>query len=336
MIRFSLLVIGLALAWVLTGAVRRYALAKALLDVPNSRSSHTVPTPRGGGIAVVFTVVALLLALFMAGVVQERDFYALVGSGLIVALIGWLDDHGHVPARWRLGVHFAAAAWVLILLGASALPDGLMPHRFAVATAYVVSALYLVWVLNLTNFMDGIDGLASVHTICVACGGALLYFMHGESDAAVVPLLLACATAGFLAWNFPPARIFLGDAGSGFLGILIGTMSLQAAQVSADLFWSWLILQGVFIVDATVTLLRRLLGGERVYEAHRTHAYQHAARRYGGHLPVTLGVAAIILVWLLPLALWVGTGGLSGPLGVATAYLPLVALALYYGAGHHR
>jgi len=330
------LITALLLAWLLTGAVRRYALARALLDIPNARSSHDSPTPRGGGVAIVVTVLCLLPILVISGSAPISDIHMLVGPSLIVALIGWLDDHGHVPARWRLGVHFAAAAWVLILLGTSPLPDGLMPHRFAVAIAYVVSALYLVWVLNLTNFMDGIDGLAGVHTICVACGGALLYFMHGESDAAVLPLLLACATAGFLAWNFPPARIFLGDAGSGFLGILIGAMSLQAAQVSADLFWSWLILQGVFIVDATVTLLRRLLRGERVYEAHRTHAYQHAARRYGGHLPVTLGVAAIILVWLLPLALWVGTGGLSGPLGVAAAYLPLVALALYYGAGHHR
>jgi Fuc2NAc and GlcNAc transferase len=132
--------------------------------------------------------------------------------------------------------------------------------------------------------MDGIDGIASVEAICVCGGGALLYGLLGFAGSTqptefVVPLLLAAAVAGFLFWNFPPARIFMGDAGSGFLGITLGVLSLQAAWFAPQLLWSWLILLGVFIVDATFTLLRRLLRCDKVYEAHLSHAYHYASRQ---------------------------------------------------------
>ena len=149
----------------------------------------------------------------------------------------------------------------------------------------------------------------------------------------MVPLLLAAAVMGFLFWNFPPARIFMGDAGSGFLGIALGVLSLQAAWVAPQLLWSWLILLGVFIVDATFTLLRRLLRGDKVYEAHRSHAYQYASRQYGRHLPVTLVVGGINILWLLPMALLVGLGWVDSFLGVLIAYVPLFGLALKYRAG---
>jgi Fuc2NAc and GlcNAc transferase len=138
---------------------------------------------------------------------------------------------------------------------------------------------------------------------------------------------------GFLFWNFPPAKIFMGDAGSGFLGMAIGVISLQAAWASPDLFWAWLILLGVFIVDATVTLLRRLLRGEKIYEAHRSHAYQFASRRYGRHLPVTLAVAAINLFWLFPLAASVVLWSIDGVLALTVAYIPLLLLASKFNAG---
>lgn len=125
----------------------------------------------------------------------------------------------------------------------------------------------------------------------------------------------------------------MGDAGSGFLGITLGVLSLQASWVAPQLLWSWLILLGVFIVDATFTLLRRLMRGDKIYEAHRSHAYQYASRRFGRHLPVTLAVAALNLFWLLPIALWVGWGGLDGEVGLVIAYAPLIGLAVKYKAG---
>jgi Fuc2NAc and GlcNAc transferase len=318
----------------LTGLLRRYALARGLMDVPNIRSSHGVPTPRGGGVAIVAGFLAALLVLAAAGVLPWAAVAAMAGGGGLVAVVGFVDDHGHLAAPWRLLAHFAAAGWVLAWLG-GAPPVAL----FGLAAADLglvaigLAALYLVWLLNLYNFMDGIDGIAAVEAICVCIGGAALYVLAGRPELVLTPLALASAVAGFLFWNFPPARIFMGDAGSGFLGMMLGALSLQAAWTAPELLWSWLILLGVFVVDATVTLARRLSRGERIYEAHRSHAYQHAARRAGRHLPVTLATAGINVLWLFPIALWVGTGAIDGGLGVLLGYAPLILLALRLRAG---
>ena len=324
-----LIVLG---AFFLTGRLRRYALSRSLMDVPNARSSHVTPTPRGGGVAIVLCFLGVLPLLVALGALDARGGWAMAGAGGLVALIGFLDDHGHIAARWRLLAHFGAAVWALVWLQ----PAGVMPAAVpdsASGVGMVLAALYLVWMLNLYNFMDGIDGIASVEAICVCVGGALLYWLHDAPADALVPLSLAGAVLGFLVWNFPPAKIFMGDAGSGFLGMTLGVFSFQAAAVSPVLFWSWAILLGVFVVDATYTLIRRLLRGDRVYEAHRSHAYQHASRRAGKHLPVTLAVMGINLLWLLPLAVGVARGMLPVWLGLTIAYLPLVALAVVLRAG---
>ncbi|MDO9623688.1 MAG: glycosyltransferase family 4 protein [Pseudomonas sp.] len=322
----------------LTGALRRFALARSLMDIPNARSSHSVPTPRGGGVAIVVSFLLALSVMVGMGLIAWPLAWALLGAGAGIAVLGFLDDHGHIAARWRLLGHFAAAIWALFWLGG--LPPVAM-FGFTVDLGWfghALATLYLVWLLNLYNFMDGIDGIASVEAICVCLGGALMYGLLGIAGSTqpaelVVPLLLAAAVVGFLFWNFPPARIFMGDAGSGFLGITLGVLSLQAAWVAPQLLWSWLILLGVFIVDATFTLLRRLLRGDKVYEAHRSHAYQYASRQVGRHLPVTLIVGGINILWLLPIALWVGLGGVDGLLGLLIAYVPLLVLAVKYHAG---
>ena len=181
--------------------------------------------------------------------------------------------------------------------------------------------------------MDGIDGLASIEAICVCCGAALAAWLSGFHELVWAPLLLAATVMGFLYWNFPPARIFMGDAGSGFLGITLGILSLQASWANSTFLYIWLILLGVFIVDATVTLLRRLVRGDKVYEAHRSHAYQFASRHFGSHRMVTLTVAAINIGWLLPWALAVAVLGVDGLIALILAYLPLVFLALKFNAG---
>ncbi|MFT0867458.1 MraY family glycosyltransferase [Pseudomonas sp. CAM1A] len=317
----------------LTWGMRRYALARSLMDVPNARSSHSVPTPRGGGVAIVISFLLALLMFAALGQIDRDLALGMGGAGAGIAILGFLDDHGHIAARWRLLGHFAASAWALFWLGG--LP-ALQLFGFVVdlgVIGHILAAFYLVWLLNLYNFMDGIDGIASIQAVCVCLGGALLYAVTGVDDAAMGGLLLAAATLGFLFWNFPPARIFMGDAGSGFLGIALGILSLQAAWVSSQLLWGWLILLGVFIVDATFTLMRRLLRGDKVYEAHRSHAYQYASRKYGRHLPVTLSVLAINIIWLLPLAIGVALGWLDGLVGVFIAYSPLVCLAIRFNAG---
>lgn len=322
----------------LTSCLRRYALARRLIDVPNARSSHSEPTPRGGGVAIVLSYLLALPILGFWGAIAVDVMWALLGTGACVAVLGFLDDHGHIPVRWRLIGHFTGAIWALFWLG------GLPPltlFGFSLDLSWLghlLAVVYLVWLLNLYNFMDGIDGLASIEAICVSLGGGLLYVLSGEARSAEVflPLVLAAAVLGFLVWNFPPARIFMGDAGSGFLGITLGILSIQAAWVSSQLLWAWLILLGVFVVDATFTLFRRLLRGDKVYEAHRSHAYQYASRQYAGHLPVTMTVLLINLFWLLPMALWVGLEGIDGALGLVIAYTPLITLAVKYHAGERE
>ncbi|WP_110946717.1 MraY family glycosyltransferase [Pseudomonas bohemica] len=327
----AIAVIGFSFA--LTYWLRRYALHKSLLDIPNGRSSHSVPTPRGGGVAIVVSYLLALAIVLGQGGLTLPVFLSLGGAGLGIAALGFLDDHGHVAARWRLLGHFFSAFWALYWLG------GLPPVALFGGTldigwlGHALAAVYLVWLLNLYNFMDGIDGIASVEAVCVCIGASLIYALGGYLELIWQPLLLAAAVLGFLVWNFPPARIFMGDAGSGFLGIVLGVLSLQAAWISSQLLWAWLILLGVFIVDATVTLIRRLVRGDKIYEAHRSHAYQFASRRYGKHFPVTSAVGVINLFWLLPVAIGVTQFGLDGAVGVIVAYIPLLILALGFRAG---
>lgn len=320
------------LSLMLTAGLRRYAVSRSLIDIPNGRSSHTVPTPRGGGVAIVVTFLLAVLLLAVQQQMAMASVMAFVGAGGLIAVVGFMDDHGHIAARWRLLGHFIAAAWALYWLGGLA-PLNIMGTAIALGLiGNVLAAFYLVWMLNLYNFMDGIDGIASVEAICACMGACLIYTMCGYSDLIGLPLLLAAAVAGFMFWNFPPAKIFMGDAGSGFLGLVLGLLSLQAAWVSSQLFWAWLILLGVFIVDATFTLVRRLIRGDKVYEAHRSHAYQFASRRFG-HLRVTWAVGLINVFWLLPVALWVALTGHEGLLGISVAYAPLIALAIKFKAG---
>ena len=202
---------GVSLA--LTYGLRRYALARSLMDIPNARSSHRVPTPRGGGVAILVSFLLALPVFALTGVLDRSAAAALLGAGAWVAAVGFLDDHGHVAARWRLLAHFAGAAWALAWL------DGAPPLALFGSTVDLgwagagLATLYLVWLLNLYNFMDGIDGIAGVEAICACVGGALLYVLVGQPALVPVPLALAAAVAGFLYWNFPPARIFMGDAG---------------------------------------------------------------------------------------------------------------------------
>jgi Fuc2NAc and GlcNAc transferase len=328
-----LALIVLAFAGLLTGAVRRYAISRSLLDHPNERSSHEIPTPRGGGVAIVVAFCAAVAWLAAAGQLATGATVALIGAGGWVALVGFLDDHRHVAAGVRLAAHFIAAAWALAWIG------GLPPLRMFGAElqlgwlGHIGAAVFLVWVLNLYNFMDGIDAIAGIEAVTVSLAGAVLWLIATGSSAALVPALLAAASAGFLAWNLPPARIFMGDVGSGFLGLVLALFAVWSAHEESRLLWSWVILLGVFVVDATVTLLRRLVRRERLHEAHRSHAYQYAARQFGQHRNVSFAVGAINIVWLFPIAALVALGKLDGLAGTVIAYLPLAWLALRFKAG---
>lgn len=323
-----------AVALLLTALLRRYALAQGLMDVPGARSSHAAPTPRGGGVAFVVAFLAGIMWLWGTEMIASATAVALVGAGGVIALVGFVDDHGHVPPRWRLLTHFVAAGWALAWMG------GFPPLTVLGTTVdlgivgHLLAAVSFVWLINLYNFMDGIDGIAGIEAVTVCLGGVLLYAVASvEGDGWVLPFLLLSAVAGFLYWNFPRARIFMGDGGSGFIGVTLGILALQAAWVAPELFWGWAILLGAFVVDATVTLLRRAQRGEKLHEAHRSHAYQHLARWCGSHPPISLAFGAMNVGWLLPLAVLAAAGFIDGLVAMAIAYAPLVLLALRFQAG---
>lgn len=317
----------------LTRVALYYAVRRGMVDRPNDRSSHNLPTPRGGGFAIVLVFLGLSLWLMQKGALSSNFFLALVGGGF-VALIGFWDDLGHVPAGWRLLVHGAAATWSVVWIGN--LPELTFGHMICGWTWWGVpfAVLFVMWLTNLYNFMDGIDGIAGVQAVSVTLSAALI-FCYGDAHVKglSVVVILAGAVLGFLMWNWPPAQIFLGDVGSGFLGFILGVFALYWPMQSRMNFWSWLILLGVFIVDATVTLLIRALRGEALHMAHRTHAYQHLARRCCSHLPVTLGVLAINMLWLFPLALAATLYPFHGVWLVGVALAPLVICCVLAGAG---
>lgn len=321
------------LAAALTLVVRRLAARFSIIDRPNDRSSHFLPTPRAGGLAIVVSSL-LFVGVQAPGVPDRTLLLVLLIGGLSIATIGFLDDLDAVSVSVRFAVHAVAAMCAAIALdGLPSLPIGDGQLHLGVV-GYGLAAVAIVWVLNLFNFMDGIDGIAASEAAFITAFGAWFLWLSGDIGPVFsVSLVVSAAALGFLIWNWPPAKIFMGDVGSGYLGYVIAVLALAAAHENSVMIFVWLILGGVFFVDATVTLIRRLLRGEKVYQAHRSHAYQWLARRWGSHLRVTLLVWAVNLFWLLPFA-WLCTRYPEYALVfVGVALGPLVPLALVAGAG---
>lgn len=332
------LVVGgaLCISLVLTLVLRRAADSTALVDVPNERSSHTVPTPRGGGLAIVISSILAFGLLTLLRVIPIHLSVALCGGGAAVATIGLLDDRGSLPASIRLLVHFFAAIWAVAWLGqVSFLRVGGEVIQLGI-WGYGLSVIAIVWFLNIFNFMDGIDGIAASEAIFI-CIGAILLSGQSGGGAAIAPAaaVIGASSAGFLIWNWPPAKIFMGDVGSGYLGFAIAVIAVAGAKRELAGPWMPLILAGVFVADSTVTLARRLMQGDAITLAHRTHAYQRTARDLG-HAKVTITVVVVNLTWLLPCALaatlWPMRAGWIAILALA----PLVITAVALGAGRRE
>ncbi len=320
-------------ALLLTGAIRRIALQWSALDVPMARSLHEEPIPVGGGLAIALLFLLYALACWRHGLLEDAGLIALAGGGVIVAGVGLLDDLRKPPLSLRLFLQFAAAAWALLWLATPQPVDFLF---FVIANPLLLNtlaALSLVWLINLYNFMDGIDGLAATELVFITILGFLLGVLFDDMAFGLLSGGLCATGLGFLAWNWPPARIFLGDAGSGFIGFSLGVLALLSLDGGSATVWTWLLLLGVFATDATVTLLRRIWRGDKWYQGHCCHAYQHAARRIGSHGRVTGAILAVNVFWLGPLAcLSVFQPQWGMPLTLL-GLAPLVWLAWKLGAG---
>lgn len=289
-------IIGAVLTMWLTGSVRRYALTRNILDIPNQRSSHTVPTPLGGGLAIAAVVIGGIMIWGVFGRIGLPVAIALGGGSVFVAIVGWIDDRDQIAPLPRVALHFVAATWTVVWLGGfSTLRVGSAEVSLGWGGS-VIAIVAIVWAINLYNFMDGIDGLASTEAISVGVVGGVVLFLGGSAGLAGVAFLVAGAALGFLRWNYPPARIFMGDVGSGMIGFLVAGLALSGEALGGVPAWLWVILLGVFVFDATATLLRRMLRGERWYTAHRSHAYQRLVQAGWGHGAVSWSVLTLNLV----------------------------------------
>jgi Fuc2NAc and GlcNAc transferase len=292
--------VALASSWIGTWAVLRYARRTGLLDVPNERSSHAIPTPRGGGIAVaaVIIVAGAVLAAMIPGAAVPLAALALAVA--VLTALGWADDRSGISARVRLLVQVVVSVGFITAIGWPQQIDvfGLgLPLALAGAA---LAVLWLVWLTNLFNFMDGIDGIAGVQAMVAGVFFGLWFHAHGAQAEAIVSWVVAASATGFLAWNWQPARIFLGDAGSLALGFVLAALALCGVVRHGMPWGAFVLVLGPFIADASWTLLRRMLRREQWWRPHRSHFYQRAVLAGWEHRQVSASVlAASVLLGLL-------------------------------------
>ncbi len=276
--------VSVALTWALRGLARR----RHLLDHPNERSAHTVPTPRLGGIGILLPFWAAAGgALVASGRGTTAELAVAVGMAAM-AVLGLVDDVRPVAARWKLLLQLAAAVLVVATVGETASERlGVLGRLLPPAVALPAAVLWIVWVTNLYNFMDGIDGIAGGQTILAATAIAAGAFGMGNSELGWLLVFLAASSAGFLLFNFPPGSIFMGDAGSTAIGFFLASVPLLPAAGTLP-FETVAMAISLFVLDATITLLRRMVRGERWFAAHRTHFYQRPLAFGIRHRPITL------------------------------------------------
>ena len=315
-----------------TGLARHLALRFKVIDHPNHRSMHQAPIPRGGGMSIVIITTAFYALLAWHKALPLHLCFALSIPPLLVAAIGLIDDFGHVSRRLRLGTQIGSAALGILAIGSLpsiSLPTGIWQPSNALMPIAIIA---IVWLSNLYNFMDGINGLASLEAIFVLLGAAALCLLNNALPWGFIFIVLAAVISGFLPWNFPRAKIFMGDSGSGFLGISLGLLIVTTGALGVLSLWSWIILLAVFITDASWTLIYRFATGQAWNEPHRSHAYQRISQACKSHVKVTLGVMLVNILWLLPLA-WLAQNSSNALYFTTLAYLPLLLVCKKVNAG---
>ena len=285
-----LLFLVFSVSIILTLAIRHYAHHKDLLDHPNDRSSHVTPTPKGGGLAIMITFYGVLTYLYFQTQVDAKLFFALL-SALPVIVVSLIDDIYPLSAKIRFGVQLlSAVAAIYFLGGVNTIDFALFTLNSALLNIFAL--LGIIWMTNLYNFLDGIDGYAGAEAIFV---GLAAYFLFNSETA----LLVAVATAGFLLFNWHKASIFMGDVGSAPLGFIFAVLILYDA--STPNFLGWLMLLSLFWFDATLTLLRRAKQKERLSQAHKKHAYQRLNQAGFSHAKVVLLAMSVNVIILIAL-----------------------------------
>ena len=325
---YLIIVLAFIATWAISELIRRNARNLNLVQLPNERSSHTSPTPSGGGLGIA---VASTICGFIVG--PELVVPVLVSAS--AALLGLIDDRFGLSARLRLLIHFVIIGSLLLAL--TALP--VLSTPFGEIPPWAMGLVLLVggvWWINLYNFMDGIDGLAASQAIYMGLSAITLTRLNVSStpDAMSIWLLaVSSASAGFLVLNWAPARIFMGDAGSNFLATAIFAVFVGMIADGHLSLPTFMILAALFFTDATITLLGRIRNGSHGFSAHRLHVYQKLSRRPGGHRMATLIYLAINVAWLYPLAYFAQTFDDTSWWLTCLAYCPIVLFCLLARAG---
>ena len=314
-----------AVSYIAVAIAKRWAMANQIMDMPNARSSHSRPMPRAGGVGIVLTFCVAFLVIASVSEVNWPSMLVVLASGLGVAAVGLVDDLRGLPARVRFGVHVLAA---IAAVAAGARIDVLAGFSLGLAGP-ALSVLWIVAVTNIYNFMDGIDGIASGVAVLAGVGLAVFSFFHGDLPLVLVSSALAGSALGFLVHNFPPASVFMGDVGSGFIGFVLAVLVLligsSSPQGNATVPASFVL--APFLLDATLTLARRVARGERWYEAHRSHYYQRLIILGYSHRVVSLlyyGLTVIAIGGSIAHVLGPGAWGVGLLLASAAPFFVLV------------
>ena len=305
----------------MTWASIRYAHRRNLIDQPGQRRSHSEPTPRGGGIGIVVATIAILVGeILLLPREAFPDLLACVCAVILVAAVGWVDDHGGLAARWRFLAHCIAASLVFVpVMIAPAISMRPPVPTLALIVLFAIVWLSLVWSINLHNFMDGINGLLGCQALFVFLALAVLARCAGGDADAWHLCALAAAVAAFIPFNFPRARVFMGDVGSGALGLLIGIAVLRQMSLGGIAPLSGVATCSAFVIDASCNLVSRMLRGKRWYSAHREHLYQWMVRAGMSHARVVSVYMAWNLLIVVPILWLVNSGRPADGTGTLTA-----------------
>lgn len=289
-----LLVLG---SQAMASLVRYWAAARRVLDIPNARSSHSVPVPRGGGIAIVTMTLAALFLTHGLALLSLHTVILVAACSATIAVAGLVDDIRSLGMATRLFIHAAVSVVVVEATGGfqrAELPGGAIVHLSIAAVP--ISILWVIGLINAYNFMDGIDGIAGLQAIVAGLGWAVIGGWEKNAIVMISGFTLAATSAGFLTQNWPPARLFMGDVGSGFVGFLLAALPLLSTSSQEKSLVAGILLVWPFLFDAILTFLRRLRAGENVFMAHRSHLYQRLVITGASHQKVSLlyGCCALI------------------------------------------
>ena len=317
---FLLAGLSFIISLVCTRYYKSLAIASDIVATPNFRTLHEHPIPRGGGLIFSLIFVLIIFGLGTDSIISIDLMLALGVGGGLAAIFGFADDVINIRASVKLIIQFCLAAWILICFDGGPLQTF---QWLPVWLSWSVSLFMLLWMINLYNFIDGVDGMASSGAIyiCIVIT-FILYITDGPFFLIVVFSLLAACCLGFLFYNWPPASVFMGDSGSVFLGYCFGALIVYTTMSNDISFWTWLIVLGYFVSDTTTTTILRLLTVKRWYGEHRSHAYQNLARIWDSHLKVTGGILSYNLLWLSPLAVWSSLNAEQAPIAVLIAVIP--------------